>query len=66
MGAQNKGKRGGARVIYYYIEEPSLFLMIAAYTKNVTADLTPEARRLAVQLTKEFKEEYAKRLEANK
>lgn len=65
VGGQNKGKRGGARIIYYYVEEPSLFLMIAGYNKNVTADLSPEAKRLAVQLTREFKAEYARRRESS-
>lgn len=43
-----RGKRGGARVIYYHWVSHDLCYLIYAYAKNVAADLTKEQlRRLA-------------------
>jgi len=35
-----RGKRGGARVIYYWAVRKDLILLLYAYPKNVSADLT--------------------------
>ena len=37
-----RGKRGGARVIYYWATEQELLLMLFIYTKNESADLTQD------------------------
>ena len=50
----SKGKRGGARVIYYWAIRRDLILLLFAYSKNVSADLTP--RQLS-QLAKVAREE---------
>lgn len=43
-----RGKRGGARVIYYLRINHERCYLVYAYAKNVAADLTPEQlRRLA-------------------
>ncbi|MDT8322205.1 MAG: type II toxin-antitoxin system RelE/ParE family toxin [Xanthomonadales bacterium] len=43
-----QGKRGGARVIYYYWTAQSRCYLVYAYTKNRTADLSKDQlRRLA-------------------
>ena len=40
--ASGHGKRGGARVIYYWFVSPEVILMLFAYPKNERDDLTPE------------------------
>ena len=37
-----KGKRGGARVLYYWYTSQNQILMLYAYAKNKQEDLTPE------------------------
>ena len=49
------GKRGGARVIYYWAVRKDLILLLYTYPKNVSADLTP---RQVAQLAKVVKEEF--------
>ena len=51
----SRGKRGGARVIYYWAIRKDLILLLYAYPKNVSADLTP---RQVAQLAKVVKEEF--------
>jgi hypothetical protein len=51
----SRGKRGGARVIYYWAVRKDLILLLYAYAKNVSADLTP---RQVAQLAKLVKEEF--------
>ena len=40
VGNQSKGKRGGSRVIYYYLDERHCFYLLTIYSKNELADLT--------------------------
>ncbi len=49
------GKRGGARVIYYWAIRKDLILLLYCYPKNVTADMTPKQ---VAQLAKVVKEEF--------
>jgi len=51
----SRGKRGGARVIYYWAVRKDLLLLLYAYSKNVSADLTPKQ---VTQLAKVVKEEF--------
>ena len=51
----SRGKRGGARVIYYWAVRKDLLLLLYAYPKNMSADLTPKQ---VAQLAKVVKEEY--------
>ena len=51
----SRGKRGGARVIYYWAVRKDLILLLFAYPKNVAADLTPKQ---VAQLAKVVKEEF--------
>ena len=45
---QGRGKRGGARVIYYHWVSHDQCYLVYAYAKNVAADLTKDQlRRLA-------------------
>jgi mRNA-degrading endonuclease RelE of RelBE toxin-antitoxin system len=40
--ASGRGKRGGARVIYYWATEQEHLLMLFIYTKNESDDLTQD------------------------
>jgi len=51
----SRGKSGGARVIYYWAVHRDVILLLYAYPKNVTANLTPKQ---IVQLAKVVKEEF--------
>jgi len=43
---EGRGKRGGARVIYYFVADDNQIYMLAAYGKGRKDDLTP--RELAI------------------
>ena len=45
-----RGKRGGARVIYYYHSERMPVFLLAAYGKNEKANLTPAERHAMKRL----------------
>jgi hypothetical protein len=47
------GKRGGMRVIYYWIMPRDQIYMLLAYAKNRQDDLNPEQRRALVRLVKQ-------------
>ena len=54
----SRGKRGGGRVIYYWAVRRDLILMLYAYPKNVSADLTPkQVAQLAKLVKEEFRDE---------
>jgi len=46
-----RGKRGGARVIYYYHDERLPIFLLAAYGKNEKANLTMAERNAMKRLT---------------
>jgi mRNA-degrading endonuclease RelE of RelBE toxin-antitoxin system len=48
-----RGKRGGIRVVYYWVSERNLLLMLLAYPKNVQEDLTSAQLRLLRQVVEE-------------
>lgn len=45
--ASGRGKRGGARVIYYYCDETVPLYALLVYPKNAKSDLTPDEKRTA-------------------
>jgi hypothetical protein len=50
-----RGKRGGARVIYYWAARRSMILLLFAYAKNELSDLTAkQISQLAKLVKKEF------------
>jgi len=53
MAVGSRGKRGGARVIYYWAVRRDLILLLYAYSKNVSADLTPKQVEQLAKLVKE-------------
>lgn len=44
-GLKGQGKRGGLRVIYYWITKDSQILFLTVYRKNEAADISKEAVR---------------------
>lgn len=43
---RGKGKRGGLRVIYYYLTEDSQIWMFTLYDKDEAVDLTADEKRM--------------------
>jgi hypothetical protein len=50
--AKGRGKRGGARVIYYHVNTQHLILLIVAYAKNEQEDLDRRQLQILAQLVK--------------
>jgi RelE toxin of RelEB toxin-antitoxin system len=58
VGVGSRGRRGGARVIYYWAVRRDSILLLYAYPKNVTSDLTPkQISQLARVVKEEFSDE---------
>ena len=53
--AQGRGKRGGARVIYYRHVPKEHIYLIYAYVKSAQSDLTREQIKTLAQLMKDIK-----------
>ena len=51
--AVGRGKRGGLRVIYYWVPDEEVFYMLYAYAKNEQGDLTPAQVRVLARLVRE-------------
>jgi mRNA-degrading endonuclease RelE of RelBE toxin-antitoxin system len=50
-----RGKRGGARVIYYLVTAHKKILLLYAYAKNVQGNLTAaQAKQLVILVQQEF------------
>lgn len=55
VAAGSRGKSGGGRIIYYWAVRRDVILLLYAYPKNVTADLTPkQIAKLAKTVNEEF------------
>ena len=53
VGVAGRAKRGGARVIYYWVTAKSQIYMLVAYAKNVQEDLTEDQLRVMRTLVKQ-------------
>lgn len=53
--AQGRGKRGGARVIYYWHVPGERIYLIYGYVKSEREDLTPQQVRTLAELMKDIK-----------
>lgn len=53
-GVNNAGKRGGARVIYYFRDLNMPLYLLAVYSKGQKADLTMKERGLLAELVDEL------------
>jgi len=58
---EGRGKRGGARVVYYYHSEAMPLFALTAYAKNEQADLRQADRNDFRRLTALLVEAYARR-----
>tara|TARA_B100000745_G_scaffold26448_1_gene17238 strand:- start:1428 stop:1760 length:333 start_codon:yes stop_codon:yes gene_type:complete len=46
VAASGRGKRGGSRVIYYYLDRYSRFYLLTIYGKNEMSDLSSDQKKL--------------------
>ena len=53
VGLAGRGKRGGARVIYYWMTARSQIFMLLAYAKNEQDDLSDEQLKMLRALVRE-------------
>ena len=51
--AAGRGKRGGARIIYYWAREDGEVLLLLIYSKTQQDDLTPKQKALLKKLIQE-------------
>jgi mRNA-degrading endonuclease RelE of RelBE toxin-antitoxin system len=45
VASKGKGKRGGSRVIYYYLDDKRRFYLLTIYSKNEVTDLTADQKK---------------------
>lgn len=55
------GKRGGARVIYYFYNEEVPILLMAIFAKNKKADLSEREKKASVRYAEEFVAQWQKK-----
>lgn len=55
FGAKGKGKRGGARVIYYWYSDDAPIYALLAYGKNEKVDLKPDEAKAVAAFAKAIK-----------
>ena len=55
FGASGRGTRGGARIIYYYLDERLPLYALLAYAKPDRIDLTPVQRRAVASVAAALK-----------
>ena len=53
--ASGRGKRGGARVVYYYLDDAIPVYALLAYTKAAKTDLTPREKRVVSAIAAHLK-----------
>lgn len=58
FGAKGKGKRGGARVIYYWYSDDAPIYALLVYGKNEKTDLKPEEAKVVAAFAKAIKATY--------
>jgi mRNA-degrading endonuclease RelE of RelBE toxin-antitoxin system len=58
---KGKGKRGGARVIYYFYNDSAPIFLLSVYGKNEQENLKPEQEKKLTKLAALLKEECKKR-----
>ncbi len=56
IAAKGHGKRGGARVIYYFWREQELILLLAVYAKNQQEDLSPAEQKMLAKEIEDIKD----------
>jgi hypothetical protein len=61
VGRGGSGKRGGARVIYYFYNASFPALLVAIYAKNEKADVSAQEKRKFTALVKEITAQWQRR-----
>ncbi len=56
--ASGRGKRGGARIVYFFHNARMPLFLIALFTKNEKSDLSPDERKAAAKLAAALVEAY--------
>ncbi|HHT9886783.1 TPA: hypothetical protein ACT9K1_001802 [Legionella pneumophila] len=51
---QGKGKRGGVRIIYYYVTPASQIRLLLIYKKGIQDDLTTDQKKMLRQLNERW------------
>ena len=54
--ARKKGKRGGFRYLYYYIEQDGQIYLLMIFTKDEQDDLTKDQKKTLAKLIQELRE----------
>jgi hypothetical protein len=52
LSSRSRGKRGGARVLYYQVSSAGYFLLVYLYAKSDIEDLEKDELNILVQITK--------------
>ncbi len=55
IAAHGRGKRGGARVIYYRFVDESRIALLLAYAKNVRDDLDADEKKILVKIIENWR-----------
>lgn len=55
---QGSGKRGGARVIYFYYHADAPIYLLLAYAKAQRTDMTPDEKRAVAALASALKQQH--------
>ena len=55
VAASGRGKRGGARVVYYYLDDAMPGYGLLAYAKSAKTDMSPKERRAVSAIAAELK-----------
>ena len=58
---RGKGKRGGIRVIYYWLDSHNRFYLITLYSKGEIADLSPNETKSLKKLVEVWRDEESKK-----
>lgn len=53
--SSGRGKSGGARIVYYYLDKMSPIYALLVYAKAMRTDMTPEQRKGVAALAAELK-----------
>jgi hypothetical protein len=59
-GAKNQGKRGGARVVYYYHDDDMPLYLLSIYGKNKKSDLSSDEKKAMKTLVNHLKSIHGK------
>lgn len=57
VASKDRGKRGGVRVIYYFLDERRRFYLLTIYAKNEMTDLTNEQKKQLKHFIQDWKNE---------